>query len=98
MASAKLGEQIGADILFIATEVEKVALHFQRPNQKLLNKLTISQAIKYFEEGYFPAGSMGPKIEAAINFVNHSKKKAIITSIDKIARAIEGKAGTIIVK
>ena len=96
LASAKLGEQIGADLLVIATEVEKVALNFQKPNQKLLNKLTISQAIKYFEEGHFPPGSMGPKIQAAINFVNYSKNKAIITSIDKIESAIAGKAGTVI--
>ena len=72
------------------------AVNFQKPDQKLLNKLTISEAIKYFEEGHFPPGSMGPKIQAAINFVNFSKKKAIITSINKIEQAIRGKAGTVI--
>lgn len=82
----------------MATEGEMVTINFQKPDQKSLNKLTVYQAKKYLEEGQFPPGSMGSKIQAAINFVRSSKGKAIITSIDKIEQAIEGNAGTHITK
>lgn len=97
LASAKLGEQIDADILLIATEVEKVALNFNQDNQKLFDKLTIAQAKKLLEDGQFPAGSMGPKIQAMINFKELGNKTAIITSIDKIEAALKGEAGTKII-
>jgi carbamate kinase len=98
LASAKLAEQVGADILLIATDVEKVALNYGKPNQKLLDKISIEEAKQYLKEGHFPAGSMGPKIEAVINFLESDGKRAIITSIDKIKDALNGKAGTIIYK
>ncbi len=94
LASAKLGEQIEADILLIATDVEKVALNYGTPDQKQLDKLSISEAKKYLEEGHFPSGSMGPKIQALINFLQSGGEKAIITSIEKIKEALEGNAGT----
>jgi carbamate kinase len=98
LASSKLGEQIGADILLIATDVEKVALNYGKPEQKFLDKLSISEAKKYLEEGHFPEGSMGPKIQAAINFLETGGERAIITSIEKIKSALEGKAGTLLYK
>ena len=94
LSSAKLGEQIEADILLIATDVEKVALNYGTPDQKQLDKLSISEAKKYLEEGHFPSGSMGPKIQALINFLQSGGEKAIITSIEKIKEALEGNAGT----
>lgn len=94
LASSKLAEQVGAEILLIATDVEKVAINYGTPNQKDLEKLTVSEAKKYMEENQFPAGSMGPKIQAVINFMEAGGEKAIITSIDKIKDALEGKAGT----
>jgi carbamate kinase len=94
LASSKLGEQIGADILLIATDVEKVALNYGKPNQKYLDKLSILEAKKYLKEGHFPAGSMQPKVEAVINFLEAGGERAIITSIEKIKEALEGKAGT----
>ena len=94
LASAKLAEQIKADILLIATDVEKVALNYKAPNQKDLDRLSVSDAKKYLREGQFPAGSMGPKIQAVINFMDSGGEKAIITSIEKIKLALEGKAGT----
>ncbi len=97
LASSKLAEQIGADILLIATDVEKVALNYGKPAQNDLERLSISEAKKYLEEGQFPAGSMGPKIQAVINFLETGGKKAIITSIEKIKEALEGKAGTQII-
>jgi carbamate kinase len=94
LASSKLAEQIKADILLIATDVEKVALNYGTPNQKDIEKLSISEAKKYLKEGQFPSGSMGPKIQAVINFMEAEGEKAIITSIEKIRDALEGKAGT----
>ncbi len=94
LASSKLGEQVGADILLIATDVEKVALHYGKPNQRFLERVSISEAKKYLNEGHFPPGSMGPKVEAVINFLEKGGKRAIITSIEKIKDALEEKAGT----
>lgn len=94
LASAKLAEQIDADILVIATDVDRVAINYQKPNQKFLEKLTIKDAKKYIEEGQFPPGSMGPKIQACINFLEYGGERAIITSTEKIKEALEGKAGT----
>jgi carbamate kinase len=94
LASSKLGEQIGADILVIATDVEKVALNYDKLNQKLLDRVSVSDAKEYLKEGHFPPGSMGPKVEAVINFLEKGGKQAIITSIEKIKDALEGNAGT----
>ncbi len=94
LASAKLGEQIKADILLIATDVEKVALNYGKYNEKLLEKLSVSEAEEYLKEGQFPAGSMGPKVKAIINFLKSGGKQAMITSIDKIKQALNLKAGT----
>lgn len=98
LASSKLAEQIGAEILLIATDVEKVALNYGSPNQNELEELSISEAKEYLEEGQFPPGSMGPKIQAVINFMEAGGAKAIITSIEKIKDALEGEAGTQIYK
>ncbi|MEJ2295260.1 MAG: carbamate kinase [Candidatus Lokiarchaeota archaeon] len=94
LASSKLGEQVGANILLIATDVEKVALNYGKPNQRFLERVSISEAKKYLEQGHFPVGSMGPKIQAVINFLETGGEQAIITSIEKIKIALEGKAGT----
>jgi len=97
LASSKLAEQVGADILLIATDVEKVALNYGKPDQEDLENLSVSDAKKYLKEGQFPDGSMGPKIQAVINFMEAGGEKAIITSIEKIKEALEGKAGTQII-
>lgn len=94
LASAKLAEQIDADILIIATDIDRVAINYQKPNQEFLDKLTIQDAKKYIEEGQFPSGSMGPKIQACINFLEYGGERAIITSTEKIKEALDGKAGT----
>ena len=94
LASAKLGEQIDADILLIATDVEKVALNYGRVDYKYLNKVSTKDAKEYLKQGHFPPGSMGPKIQAVINFLESGGEQAIITSIEKIKDALEGKAGT----
>jgi carbamate kinase len=94
LATAKLGEQIGADILLIATDVEKVAINFMLPDEKFLDSLTISEATKLLDEGQFPKGSMGPKVQACVNFIEQGGAQAIITSIDHIQDALLGKTGT----
>ncbi|MHA2392393.1 MAG: carbamate kinase [Promethearchaeota archaeon] len=98
LASAKLAEQVDADILLIATDVEKVCLNYGNSNQQEFDKLSVVDAKRYLEEGQFPAGSMGPKIQAVINFLESGGERAIITSIDKIIDALEGKAGTQVYK
>lgn len=94
LASAKLAEQIGAEILLIATDVEKVALNYGTIDFQYLDKLSIMDAKKYMKEGHFPSGSMGPKVQALINFLESGGEQAIITSIEKIKAALEGEAGT----
>jgi carbamate kinase len=94
LASAKLGEQIGADILLIATDVEKISINFMQPDENFVDSLTIAEAKKLLEEGQFPKGSMGPKVQACINFIEQGGDQAIITSIDHIQDALLGKTGT----
>lgn len=96
-ASALLAAEIKADYLFILTGVEQVAIHFGTPKQENLFEMTVEDALRYMEEGHFPKGSMGPKIEAAILFLQKGGKNVIITSIDKLQDALAGKTGTRIV-
>ncbi len=96
-AAELLAEEVGADTLMILTEVEKVAINFNKPNQENLAKLTLSDAARYCDEGQFAPGSMLPKVQAAMKFVRaNPDKKAIITSLDKAIDALEGKTGTVI--
>ncbi|MBE6045937.1 MAG: carbamate kinase [Clostridiales bacterium] len=96
-AAELLAEQVEADTLLILTEVEKVAINFNKPDQQDLDHLTLIEATKYIEEGQFPAGSMLPKVEAGMKFVRmFPDKKAIITSLDKAVEALNGETGTVI--
>ncbi len=93
-----LAENVDADVLMILTEVEKVAINFNKPNQEDLSTLTLEDANKYIEEGQFAPGSMLPKVQAAMKFVTaYPEKRAIITSLDKAVDALAGKTGTVIV-
>lgn len=96
-AAELLAEQVDADILMILTEVEKVAINFNKPNQQDLEHISLSEAAQYMEEGHFAPGSMLPKVEAAMRFVRaFPQKRAIITSLDKAVEALEGKTGTVL--
>ncbi|MDZ7262417.1 MAG: carbamate kinase [candidate division KSB1 bacterium] len=97
-AAAILGRDIGAEELYILTAVEKVALNFRTKNQVDLDQMTVAEAKKYFAAGHFPKGSMGPKIEAAIQFLESGGKLVVITSIEMMTDAIEGRTGTRIVR
>ncbi len=94
LSSAKLSEEVGADIFIIATDVEGVALRYGQPEQEYLRTISIEKAMKYLSEGHFPSGSMGPKIEAAMGFLKKGGKRAVITSIKSIEAAVKGLAGT----
>jgi len=97
-SSAVLANEIGASTLVIVTGVDRVAVKFGTPQQTDLSELTVSQAKDYLLAGEFPAGSMGPKIEAAIDFIQSGGEEVIITSIDKTAAALRGEEGTRIIK
>ena len=95
LASERLAEDLDADALVILTAVEKVSINFKKPDQKDLDTLTVAEAKQYIQEGHFAPGSMLPKIEAAVKFVESKPgRKAIITSLDKAVEALDGKAGT----
>ena len=95
-ASALLANKIEADLLVILTGVDRVCINYGKPNQLEVPEMNVEQAQKYFDEGQFPKGSMGPKIQAAIKFLNNGGGKVLITSIERIVDAIEGKTGTMI--
>jgi carbamate kinase len=94
LASARLANEVGVDLFVIATDVKGVFLEFGGPKERLLDRLTATQARELLEEGHFPAGSMGPKVEAALDFLAGGGKRAVITSIRTITKAVEGRAGT----
>lgn len=94
-AAELLAEQVGADILLILTEVEKVAINFNKPDQHDISFMNLEQADQYCREGHFAAGSMLPKVKAAMKFVRaNPEKRAVITSLDKAVEALEQKTGT----
>ena len=94
LASQKLANEIMADILLILTDVDFVFLNYGKENEEAIHEISADELEKYYKEGHFPSGSMGPKVEASINFVRNGGKRAIITSIGKAWEALEGKAGT----
>ena len=97
LASEKLARDMDADALVILTAVEKVSINFKKPDQKDLDRMSAAEAKQYIKEGHFAPGSMLPKIEAALSFVESKPGRiAIITSLDKAVDAIEGRAGTTI--
>lgn len=97
-ASALLASYLQVDLLLISTAVEKVALNFNKPNQVWLDRITLSEARQYQQEGHFLAGSMGPKIEAIIGFLEANPRgKGLITDPEHIVDALDGKTGTWIV-
>jgi carbamate kinase len=94
LASTKLAREIGADIFLIATDEQGVFLDYGTPDQRMLARLTPKDAGQLLDAGHFPAGSMGPKVEAAAEFVQHTGKRALIASIDHIEDAVKGDKGT----
>ena len=96
-AGAKLAEEVGSNVLLILTDVEYAMMDYGKPTQAPIRKMTVSEARKRLKEGHFGAGSMGPKVEAALGFVERGGERAIITSLERAVDALEGKTGTHIV-
>lgn len=96
-ASALLALNIKADLFVILTGVDKVSINYGKADQRDLDVMSVVDAQKYYDEKQFPAGSMGPKILAAIDFINRGGSEVLITSIDRIVEAFEGKTGTRII-
>ncbi|MBN1559777.1 carbamate kinase [candidate division KSB1 bacterium] len=96
LTSGILAADIEAEELYILTSVEKVALNFGKKEMTFLSRLTADEARTYLQDGQFPPGSMGPKIEAAISFLEKGGKKVIITAVEKLPDALEGRTGTFI--
>lgn len=96
-AAAVLAQQLEASLLVILTDVDRVAINYGSPEQRFLDRLTVGEAVGFLKEGHFPPGSMGPKIEAAINFIQSGGHEVLISSISQAAAALAGKTGTRIV-
>ncbi len=99
-ASAKLALDLHADMLVILTAVEKVSINYRKPDQKDLEKMSVAEAREYIAQGHFAPGSMLPKVESCISFVENAGEGsvALITSLEKAAEALKGHTGTIITK
>ncbi len=98
LVSALLATEIGADLLVIATDVEGVLADFNTPNQKLISQMQINEARDFLAGNKSGKGSMGPKVEAALKFIQSGGKRAVITSIEAISDSVQGKAGTQIIQ
>ncbi len=97
LSSALLANQLAADILIILTAVDHVYLNFNQPTQKTVELMTVAEAAKFMQQGQFATGSMGPKVQAAINFLAGGGKRAIITSAENLLKAVKNSGGTHII-
>jgi carbamate kinase len=96
-ASSLLSQEINADLFVISTAVEKIAINFGKPDQKWIDKMTVAEAKKYIEEGHFAKGSMLPKVQAIIWYLENGGKQALVTDPPHIGAALRGETGTWIV-
>lgn len=94
LASSRLAQEIGADLFIIATDVQGAAVNWGKPEQRQLGRVSLEEMKRYSGEGHFPAGSMGPKVEALVGFVEATGSRAVICHLDDIGRAVSGEAGT----
>ncbi len=97
LTSGLLAADVGAGQLVMLTGVERVALDFGKPSERSIERLAVAEARKHLADGQFPPGSMGPKISAALQFIERGGPRAVITSLDKLDLALDGRAGTAIV-
>lgn len=96
-ASALLAADLDADLYIVLTGVAKVSIDFGKPTQKELDRMSVAEAEKHLADGQFPPGSMGPKVDAAVRFVKRSGKQVLITDVEHLRDALEGREGTLIV-
>jgi carbamate kinase len=98
LAGERLAEDVGAQVFLILTDVDRVRLNYRKPNEVALSRMAVSEAKKYLAEGHFAKGSMEPKVKACIRFVEAGGEVAIIASLSQATAALEGRAGTQIVR
>jgi len=98
LASSLLARGIGADLLLVSTGVEKVAINFNKPDRRWLDRMTVAEAKKHYADDQFDRGSMGPKIQAVIEFIEGGGETGLITNPENIGRALAGETGTFIVR
>jgi len=96
-ASGLVASHLGVPVFVLSTGVEKVAIRFRKPDQRFLDRMTLGEARGFLEAGEFPEGSMGPKVRAAVEFIEQGGTRAIITSPDHLEDAIAGRTGTHVV-
>ncbi len=94
LAGEKLAEEVSADIFMILTDVNGAAVNYGKPDERWLGRVTVDELKRYYEEGHFRKGSMGPKVLAAIRFIEWGGERAVIASLDRAVEALEGKTGT----
>ena len=97
LSSALLANELAADMLIILTAVDNVYIDFNQPTQRAIELMTVAEARGYMEQGQFATGSMGPKVQAAINFLNGGGKRVVITSAENLLNAVQDGCGTHIV-
>ncbi|MEN3010134.1 MAG: carbamate kinase [Candidatus Bipolaricaulaceae bacterium] len=98
LAGERLAEDVGAQVFLILTDVDRVRLNFRKPNEVALERMTVAEAKRYLAEGHFAKGSMEPKVKACVRFVEAGGERAIIASLNQAAAALDGRAGTQIVR
>jgi carbamate kinase len=96
-ASALLASSIAADLLLISTAVPQIALNYGKPDQQWLDKFSLAEAKQYLRQGHFAKGSMGPKVQAIINYLEAGGRQALVTNPENIGRALAGETGTWVV-
>ncbi|HEC63301.1 MAG TPA: carbamate kinase [Candidatus Acetothermia bacterium] len=98
LAGERLAEDVGADVLLILTDVDKVKLNYGKPDERPIDRMTVGEAKRYLAEGHFAKGSMEPKVKAAVRFVEAGGERAVIASLDQAVAALAGEAGTQVVR
>ena len=97
LTSALMANVLGIDVMMLLTGVSRVAINYRTPQQRPLDRMTLAQARCHLAEGQFPAGSMGPKVEAAVRFLEQGGKRAIIGHLNEALPALRGETGTHII-
>ena len=96
LTAAVLARSVEADALVIATDVENAVIGYGSPDARPVGQVSLSEMEEYSAQGHFASGSMGPKVEAALRFVRSGGQRSIITALDRITEALDGRVGTII--
>ena len=97
-AGGVLAEEVGAEIFLILTDIDSARLNYGKPSERPIDRMTSTEAKAFAGEGHFLPGSMGPKVEACVKFVEQAGERAIITSLERAVEALEGRAGTTIIR